>query len=72
MFTLVNKGSFSLKCPVVVLGRSLHQVHSGPWDAAYGPVPVVPYTHVEVSGVKVLKILVEGHKVLHMDEEREQ
>lgn len=63
--------SFSLKSPVVVTGGSLHQVHFGPRDAAYGPVPVVSYTHVEVSGVKVLEILVERHKVLHMDESRE-
>lgn len=60
--------SFSLKSPVVVVGHSFHQVHFGPRDAAYGPVPVVSYTHVEVSGVKVLKVLVEGHEVLHMDE----
>lgn len=64
-----KKRSFSLKCPVVVLGRPPHQVHFGTRDTAYGPVPVVPYTHVEVSGVEVLKVLVEGHKVLHKDEE---
>lgn len=64
--------SLSLKSPVVVVGRSLHQVHFGPRYAAYGPVPVVSYTHVEVSGVKILKILVEGHKVLHMDKHRER
>lgn len=58
--------SFSLKRPVVVEGGSFHQVHFGPRDAADGPVPVVSYAHVEVSGVKVLEILVERHKVLHM------
>lgn len=58
--------SLSLKSPVVVMGCSFHQVHFGPWDAAYGPVPVVSDPHVEVSGVKVLKILVERNKVLEM------
>lgn len=64
--------SRSLKGPVVVAGRSLHQVHFGPRDAAYGPVPVVSYAYVEVSGVEVLKVLVEGHKTLHVDGERER
>lgn len=59
---------FSLKSPVVVVGHSFHQVHFGPGDAAYGPVPVVSDPHVEVSRVKVLKILVEGNKVLYMGE----
>lgn len=67
-----KKRSFSLERPVVVRGRSLQQVHFCPRHTAYGPVPVVPYTHVEVSGVKVLKILVEGHKVLQMDDQREE
>lgn len=57
-----------LKRPVVVIGGSFHQVHFGPRDATYGPVPVVSDPHVKVSGVKVLKILVEGHKVLDMEE----
>lgn len=58
-----------LERPVVVLRRPLHQVHLGARDAAYGPVPVVPDTHVKVPGVKVLKVLVEGHKVLHEEAE---
>lgn len=71
LFTAWSKDvSFLLKSPIVVMGNSFHQVHFGPRDAAYGPVPVVSDPHVKVSGVKVLKILVEGHKVLHMDELR--
>lgn len=62
----------SLKCPVVVARLSLHQVHFGPGYAADGPVPVVPDPHVQISGVEVLEILVEGHKVLHVDGDRRQ
>lgn len=62
------KNHLSLKSPIVVVGDSLHQVHLCSWDAAYGPVPVVSYPHVKVSGVKVLKVLVEGHKVLNGEE----
>lgn len=58
----------SLKSPVVVVGGSFHQIHLGSRDAAYRPVPVVSYPHIEVSGVKVLEILVERYKILHMDE----
>lgn len=58
----------SLKSPVVVVGGSFHQIHLGSRDAAYRPVPVVSYPHIKVSGVKVLKILVERYKILHMDE----
>lgn len=54
------------------MGHSQHQVHFGPGYAADGPVPVVPDPHVQVSGVEVLKILVEGHEVLHADEDRGQ
>lgn len=57
-----------LEGPIVVARGSFHQVHFGSRDAAYGPVPVVTDPHVKVSGVKVLEILVEGHKVLHVDE----
>lgn len=64
--------SSSLKSPVVVVGHSLHQVHFGPRHAADGPVPVVPDPHVQISGVEVLEILVEGHKVLHVDKDRGQ
>lgn len=56
--------SYILEGPVVVVGNSLHQVHLGPGDAADGPVPVVSDPHVQVPGVKVLKILIEGHKIL--------
>lgn len=49
------------------MGHSLHQVHFGPGHAAHGPVPVVPDAHVQISGVEVLEILVEGHKVLELD-----
>ena len=54
------------------MGHSLHQVHFGPGHAADGPVPVVPDPHVQISGVEVLEILVEGHKVLHVDEDMGQ
>lgn len=47
------------KCPVVVIRDPLHQVKHGPWQAAYGTVPVVSYPHVQVSSVKVLKILIK-------------
>lgn len=61
---LTAEQKHSLKGPVVVVGDPVHQVHLGSWNAADGPVPVVPYPHVEVPGVKVLKVLVERHKVL--------
>lgn len=64
------KNRFSLKSPVVVAGRPLHQVHLGARHAADGPVPVVSDAHVQVAGVEVLKVLVERHKVLR--EERKQ
>lgn len=54
------------------MGHSLHQVHFGPGHAADGPVPVVPDPHVQISVVEVLEILVEGHKVLHVGEDRGQ
>lgn len=53
-----------LEGPVVVVGNSLHQVHLGAGDAADGPVPVVPDPHVQVAGVEVLKVLVEGDELL--------
>lgn len=53
-----------LKGPVVVRGNPLHQVHLGAGDAADGPVPVVSNPHVQVAGVEVLKVLVEGDKLL--------
>lgn len=53
-----------LEAPVVVVGNSLHQVHLGAGDAADGPVPVVSNPHVQVAGVEVLKVLVEGDKFL--------
>lgn len=53
------------------MGHSLHQVHFGARDAAYGPIPIVSDSHVEVPRVEILKVLVEGHKVLQVDEDRE-
>lgn len=50
--------------PVVVVGHSLQQVKDGPGQAAYGPVPVVPYSHVQISGVKVFKVLIKRNKIL--------
>lgn len=62
--------SVSLKRPVVVAGLPFQQVHFGPGGAAQGPIPVVPNPHVNVSGVEVLKVLVERHKVLQGEEPR--
>lgn len=53
-----------LKCPVVVMRHSVYQVHLGTRDTADGSVPVVSDSHVQVPGVKVLKILIEGDKIL--------
>lgn len=53
-----------LESPVIVMGNSLHQIHLGAWDAADGSVPVVSNPHVQVTGVEVLKVLVEGDKLL--------
>lgn len=52
------------KCPVVVIRDALHQVKHGSWQAAYGTVPVVPYPHVQVSCVKVLKVLIKWYEIL--------
>lgn len=52
------------KSPVVVIGHPLHQVKHGAWQAAHGPIPVVSHPHVQVSGVKVLKVLIEGYEIL--------
>lgn len=46
------------------MGGSVHQVHLGSRNAAYGSVPVVSDAHVEVPGVKVLKVPIKRHKVL--------
>lgn len=54
-----------LECPVVVVRNSLHQVHFSARDAADGSVPVVSDPHVQVSGVEVLKVLIERDKILH-------
>ena len=50
--------------PVVVIGHPLHEVKHRTWHTADGSVPAVTYPHVKVTGVKVLKILVKGNKVL--------
>lgn len=51
------------------MGNSLHQVHLGTGDAADGSVPVVSNPHVQVPGVKVFKVLVEGDKLLQKKKE---
>lgn len=53
-----------LKGPIVVGGNSLDQVHLSTRDATDGSVPVVSNPHVQVPGVKVLKVLIEGNKIL--------
>lgn len=50
--------------PVVVIGYSLHEVKHRTGHAADGPVPVVSYPHVQVTSVKILKILVKRNEVL--------
>lgn len=51
------------------MGNSFHHVHPRPRNAADGTVPVVPDPHVQVPGVKVLKVLIEGDKILQEQEE---
>lgn len=60
--TLYN--SHSLKGPVVVMGNSFHHVHLSTGNTTNGSVPVVPDPHVQIPGVKVLKVLIEGDKIL--------
>lgn len=50
--------------PVVVIRHPLHQVKDGSWQAAYGTVPVVSYSHVQVPSVEVFKILIKWYKFL--------
>lgn len=52
------------ECPVVVIRHPLHEVKDRSREAAYGTVPVVSYPHVQVSSVKVLKILIKRYKIL--------
>lgn len=54
----------SPKCPVVIISNAFHEVKLWPWDTANWTIPVIPYSHIEVSGVKVLKILIKWHKIL--------
>lgn len=54
----------SPKCPVVIICDTLHQVKLWPRDTANWTIPVIPYSQIEVSGVKVLKILIKWHKIL--------
>lgn len=61
---------FLLKGPVVVGGNSFHQVHLSSGDTAYRSIPVVSNPHVKVPGVKVLKILVQWHKVLDKEQQK--
>lgn len=61
--------SHLLKGPVVVVGNSFHHVHPSTGNAADGSVPVVSDPHVQVPGVKVLKVLIEGDKILEEKEE---
>lgn len=54
----------SPKCPVVIICNAFHEVKLWPWDTANWTIPVITYSHIEVSGVKVLKILIKWHKIL--------
>lgn len=58
------------KCPVVVVGHPLHQVEDGSRQAAHGAIPVVSNPHVQVSGVKVLKVLIERYEILRTRKEK--
>lgn len=55
----------SPKRPVVVIRHPLHHVKQRPWGTANGPVPVVSDSHVNVSSVKILKVLIQWHKILY-------
>lgn len=57
-------GGDSPKCPVVIVCNSLHEVKLWPRDTANWTIPVIPYPQIEVSGVKVLEILIKWHKIL--------
>ncbi len=52
------------------MGYSLHKVHLSTRDTTDGSVPVVPNPHVQVPGVKVLEVLIEGNKILQGQYER--
>lgn len=52
------------ECPIVVIGNSLHQVKHRAWQAAHRSIPVVSHPHVQVSGVKVFKVLIERNEIL--------
>lgn len=53
-----------LKSPVVVMRNPFDEVHLRPRHAAYGPVPAIPYPHVQISCVEIFKILIKRNKVL--------
>lgn len=50
--------------PVVIIRDPFHEVKNRTGKTAYGPIPVVPDPHVQISFVEVFKILVKGNKVL--------
>lgn len=54
----------SPKRPVVIIRNAFHEVKLWPRDTANWTIPVIPYSHIEVSGVKVLKVLIKWHKIL--------
>lgn len=67
-----QKTSDLLKRPVVVVSYSLYQVHLGTRNTADRAVPVVSDPHVQIPGVKVFKILIEGDKILQKESEKVQ
>lgn len=59
------------ECPVVVIWHPLHQVKHRAWQAAHRPIPVVSHPHVQVSGVKVFKVLIERNEILQRRRKKE-
>lgn len=58
----------SLKCPVIVIGNSLHYIKLCSGDTADGSVPAISNPHVQVSGVEIFKVLIQRYKILQEKE----
>ena len=54
----------SPKCPVVVICHPFHHVEHSSRGTADGPVPVVSDSHIKVPRIKILKVLIQWHKIL--------
>lgn len=62
--TTTSQCSNLLEGPVVVEGKSLPQVHCSTRGATDGYVPGVSNPYVQVPVIKVLKVLIQGDKIL--------